>query len=303
MRRSFLSASLIALCPAVALAEPAGFETPNAAVAAVVEALEGRDRDRLVAIFGPESESVILSGDPGRDRADWVAFYEAYQQMHRIVPSDDGTEAVLYIGQEQWPFPIPVRLSSGVWQFDPAAGAEEITARRIGENELDVIELMRDYTRVQAAFRQIDYDNDGIMEFAEGILSDPGERNGLYWPPEAGTPESPIGDFVARAAAAGYTVNGVTNEPEPFLGYYYKLLTEQGEGAPGGAHNYLVNGSMVGGHALIAFPSAYGETGIMSFKVGENGVVYEADLGEDTLTLGAATQSYNPVDPWTPVAE
>lgn len=291
------------LSPAAALAEPASYDSPEAAVGAVIAALEARDRDALIAVFGPEAEGIVLSGEGARDRADWTAFLDAYREMHRIVPADDGTEAILSIGTELWPFPIPIRKddASGEWSFDAAAGEQEIIDRRIGQNELDVIELLRGYVRVQAAYRQIDYDGDGIMEFASAILSDPGERNGLYWPPEPGAPESPIGDFVARAAADGYSVDGQASEPEPYLGYYYEILTRQGENAPGGARDYMVNGAMVAGHAMLAFPSAYGETGIMSFMVGENGIVLEADLGEGTLEEAEAIDAYDPAAPWTPV--
>ena len=284
---------------AAAVAAPATFDSPDAAVDALIGALNEADRDRLVAIFGPEHESVILSGEAPRDREDWTAFLDAYNEMHRLVETENGAERVLEIGSEQWPFPIPLKAAAdGAWSFDAAAGAEEILDRRIGENELAVIDLMREYVRVQAAYRQIDYDGDGVMEFATAILSDPGERNGLYWPSEPGVPDSPIGDYVARAAASGYSVDGTAQEPEPYLGYYYKLLSRQGEGAPGGAIDYAVGGQMVAGHALLAFPSAYGETGIMSFMVGENGIVYEADLGEETLEKAAEIDSYDPAGPW-----
>lgn len=294
-----LSVAALVLPAASAMAAPASFESPQAAVDALIGALNAADRERLLEVFGPENEDVVLSGEEPRDREDWSAFLAAFNEMHRLVEEDDGREQVLEIGTEQWPFPIPLKVGAdGAWAFDTDAGAEEIRARRIGENELAVIDLMRDYVRVQAAFRQIDYDGDGIMEFATAILSDPGERNGLYWPSEPGEPESPIGDFVARAAASGYSVDGAAQEPEPYLGYYYKLLDKQGESAPGGAYDYKINDQMVSGHALLAFPSAYGDTGIMSFMVGENGVIFEADLGEDTIDRAAGIDAYDPADPW-----
>lgn len=302
VRRFVLTLSAFVLSSAAALAAPETFDTPEAAVGALVGAVEAKDRDALVKIFGPEAEDVVFSGEDARDREDWGAFYAAYQEMHSVTPSDDGMEATLSIGNELWPFPIPlVKDAAGTWAFDAQAGAQEILDRRVGENELDVIELLRGYVRVQAAFRQIDYDDDGVMEFASAILSDPGERNGLYWPPEPGTPDSPIGDFIARAAAAGYAIDGETSEPDPYLGYYYKMLSAQGENAPGGAYDYMVNGNMVAGHALLAFPAAYGESGIMSFMVGENGIIFEADLGDDTLTAADAIEAYDPAEPWTPL--
>ncbi len=189
------------------------------------------------------------------------------------------------------------------WSFDVEEGRAEMLERRIGRNELDVIDLLRAYVRVQSRFRQTDFDDDGVMEFAASILSTPGKRDGLYWPPEDGAPESPVGDAVAEAAAEGYVVDGQEQEPEPYLGYYYHLLQKQGSNAPGGALDYMINGNMVAGHALLAFPSDYGETGIMSFMVGENGIVYEADLGDDTLEAAQDIDSYNPGEEWVPVED
>lgn len=299
IKRTVVVVALAAL-PFGAAAAPQSFETPQAAVDAVIAALDASDRDALVAVFGPENEDVILSGDTARDRQDWTDFLDAYRQMHRIDTEDE--DATLYIGDDQWPVPIPiVRGSDGTWQFDAEAGREEITARRIGANELDVIEIARAYVRVQSAYRQIDYDGDGVMEFASAILSDPGKRNGLYWPAEPGEPESPLGDLVARASADGYDVEGAASDPEPYLGYYYRILTRQGEDAPGGARDYMSGEDLTGSHALIAFPSAYGDTGIMTFMVGENGIVYEADLGEDTLARAAGMDAYDLSGDWTPV--
>lgn len=287
---------------APANAAPRSFETPEAAVEAMVSALEARDRDGLLEVFGPEAQDVLFSGEAPRDREQWRQFLEAYGQLNEVVVEDDGETAVLLLGQNLWPFPAPIRKGDdGMWRFDPEAAREEVRARRIGENELAVIEILRAYVPVQARYRQTDYDGDGVMEFASAILSDPGERNGLYWPPEDGAPESPIGDFMARAAADGYAIDGTAAEPEPYYGYYYRVLTGQGESAPGGARDYLANGDMVGGHALLAFPAAYGETGIMSFMVGENGIIYEADLGEDTLEEAAAIDVYDPGAAWQPV--
>ncbi|UOM36429.1 DUF2950 family protein [Acuticoccus sp. I52.16.1] len=279
-------------------ATPATYDSPEAAVEAVVAALEAQSRDDLLAAFGSESEDVIFSDDPARDRQDWGDFLASYKAMNRIVV--EGDTAILNIGEDQWPVPIPiVHAPDGTWSFDAEAGREELTARRIGENELDVIELLRAYVRVQAAFRQIDYDGDGVMEFAGAILSDPGERNGLYWPQEDGAPESPIGDFIARASSQGYSIGGEEVEPDPYFGYYYRILEGQGDAAPGGAFDYMINGNMVAGHAILAFPSAYGESGIMSIMVGENGVVYEADLGEDTLERAGAIETFDPTDEWS----
>ena len=292
--------ALSLLIASAASAEPVAYPSPDTAIAAVIDALEARDGDALVAAFGPEHRDLILTGERDRDVADWTRFYEAYNTNNRI--GIDGDTATLFIGEDEWPTLIPiVRGEDGTWRFDAEAGRDEILSRRIGENELDVISLLRAYVGVQADYRQIDYDGDGVMEFASTSISDDGERNGLYWPSEPGTPDSPVGDFVARAAADGHSVGDQDAGAEPLHGYYFRILSAQGDAAPGGAYDYSVGGNMIGGHAMVAFPSAYGETGIMTLMVGENGIVYEADLGEDTLELGDAMTAYNPDENWSVV--
>ena len=282
-----------------AQAEPALFESPEAAVGALVEALETEDVAALVAVFGPENEDVALTGDAEEDRETWGDFLDDWRTLNRIEAGED--TATLMIGRDLWPFPAPLVRTEAGWQFDAAAAREEVRLRRIGENELDVIDLMRGYVRAQRAYRMADPDGDGLPTFARSILSSPGARDGLYWPDTPDAPQSPIGDFMARAAADGYAVGDEDVAPEPYLGYYYRVLDRQGDAAPGGAMDYIVNGQMVVGHALLAFPAAYDETGIMSFMVGEAGIVYEADLGEDTLAVGDAITSFDPGEGWDPV--
>jgi hypothetical protein len=284
-----------------AAADPAVFESPEAATEAVIAALEARDRAGLIAIFGPENEDVILSGDEVADRAAWTEFLSNYRTMHRIADVD-GT-ATLYVGRDQWPFPAPLVESAAGWHFDAEAAREEVLMRRIGENELAVLDLLAGYVRAQAAYRASDPDGDGLRSFAAGLISAPGTRDGLYWPDEPGAPESPVGDFMARAAAEGYSIDGQDVDPDPYHGYYFQVLQRQGAAAPGGALDYQVAGHMLAGHALIAFPSAYGDTGIMSFLVGEAGVIYEADLGEDTLAVASAIDSFDPGEGWSIVTE
>jgi hypothetical protein len=284
-----------------AQAAPALYPDPEAAVSAVVAALEAGDPDALLVVFGPEYEDLVFTGDAEDDRETWTEFLRDYRSVHRLVV--EGGRAVLYTGRDQWPFPAEIVAGADGWSFDGAGAREEIELRRIGQNELDVIDLMRGYVRAQAAYRAVDYDGDGLLTFAAGVLSDLGERNGLYWPDEPGAPESPIGDFMARAAADGYAVDGADVEPEPYLGYYFRVLQRQGEAAPGGALDYMVGGQMLAGHALLAFPAAYGETGIMSFLVGEAGLVYQADLGEETLEVAGAIESFNPDENWEPVGD
>ncbi|MBP7241214.1 DUF2950 domain-containing protein [Amaricoccus sp.] len=298
--RLALGLAALAMAPA-ALAAPQTFPTPEAAAEAVIAALEAKDRDALVAVFGPENEDVILSGDDVADRAAWAEFLADWRAMHRIETAGD--KATLYVGRDQWPFPGPIVEGDAGWSFDAAAAREEVLMRRIGQNELDVIEVMRLYVAAQRAYRAADPDGDGAPSFAASLISDPGTRDGLYWPPEPGVPESPVGDFMARAAADGYSVDGQDQDPEPFHGYYFRILTRQGAAAPGGVADYMIGGRLLGGHALLAFPSAWGDTGVMSFMVGEAGVVYEADLGEDTLAVASAIASFDPGPDWSPVSD
>ena len=293
-----------ALClalPGAALAEPEGFDAPETAVAAVISALEARDRDALIAIFGAENEDVILSGDVEDDREAWGEFLRDYR-AHNVI-SDEGDFATLYVGRTLWPFPVLMFREGDIWRFDAEEARDEILLRRIGANELDVIGLLRSYVLAQASYRRANPDGDGLPSFASAILSSDGMRDGLYWPPEPGAPESPIGDIMARAAADGFNVDGQDVDPEPYLGYYFRILTRQGPAAPGGAIDYMISGHMLAGHALLAFPSAYGDTGIMSFMVGEAGVVYEADLGEDTLAVAGLIDTFDPGEGWSPVVD
>lgn len=299
-----LALALWALPASPVLAAPAQFETPESAVQAVIDALDARDKDALLQVFGPEAEDVILTGEAPEDREIWGSFLRSYNQMHRIAVDKSGDVATLYIGTDQWPVPIRMtKNADGLWSFDVDEAREEILDRRIGRNELDVIELLHGYVLAQQAYRQTDYNDDGVREFARSILSSSDDRDGLYWPPADGVPDSPIGDVMARAAAEGYEFDGEDRAPDPYLGYYYHVLTEQGPDAPGGAMNYMVNDLMLAGHALIAFPAEYGTTGIMTFMVGENGIIYERDLGEDTLELAQAITAYDPGPEWEVVEE
>jgi hypothetical protein len=293
-----LSAATLTL-PRAAVAEPLLFETPEAAVSALTAALDAANKDELIAIFGPESEDVILTGNDVEDREVWSEFLQNQRTLSRILV--DGDTATLEVGRSLWPLPIPLVKTPAGWEFDAEAGREEVLLRRIGQNELDVIDLMAGYVQAQVNYRASDPEDDGLRTFAAGILSTPGTRDGLYWPPEPGAPESPVGDFMARASADGYSVDDEDVEADPYLGYYYRVLTRQGAAAPGGALDYMVAGHMLAGHALLAYPAAYGETGVMSFMVGENGVIYEADLGEDTLGIAGGIESFDPGEEWVPV--
>ncbi|WP_431299140.1 DUF2950 domain-containing protein [Tabrizicola sp. BL-A-41-H6] len=294
-----LLSSTVALCfgASVAFAEPAIYPTPEAATEAFVAALIAKDRPALLTIFGPEADDLIGTDDPEQDAEARKEFLAEYNTFHQIVPAGDN-RVELEIGRSLWAFPVAMIKSDAGWTFDVAGARDEILARRIGMNELDVIEVFRRAIAVQAAFRETDYDGDGVMEFASSIVSTPGKRDGLYWPPEEGTPDSPIGAFMAQAAADGVSIDGVDQAPVPYLGYFFRILTRQGEAAPGGAYDYMVEGNMVAGHALLAYPAEPGDSGIMSFMMGENGQIYEANLGDKTLEVAGAIDSFNPTEGW-----
>jgi hypothetical protein len=290
----------VAAAPGFAWAEAARFETPEAAVAALVAALEAGDRAAILGIFGPETEDILSTGDPEEDREIWGGFLRNVQAISRIEREEED-RATLLAGRDFWPFPAPIVLRDGAWSFDAEAAREEVLMRRIGRHELAVIDIMRRAPEIQAAYRRTDHDGDGVMEFAASILSSPGARDGLYWPEAPGTDPSPFDDRIALASLTGFSIDGMDRDPEPYEGYYFHILQGQGAAAPGGAYGYMINGNMVAGHALIAVPAAYGDTGIMSFMVGENGIVYEADLGEETLARSLEIKVFEPTEEWLPV--
>lgn len=293
---------ILSVSASAAWSEPARFETPDAAVAAMIAALEAADRDAVLGIFGAENEDILSVGNPQEDREVWGGFLKELQTFRRIeVEASDENIATLFAGREMWPFPVQLVRAEGMWSFDAEGAREEILMRRIGQNELAVIDIMRRAGEVQAAYRQTDHDGDGVMEFAASILSSPGNRDGLYWPLEPGAPPSPFDATIARATLTGYSLDGQDFEPEPFEGYYFRILQEQGASAPGGAYSYMIGGNMVAGHAVIAYPAVYGDTGIMSFMVSENGIVLEADLGEETLAKAIEITAFDPGETWAPV--
>lgn len=286
----------LALAAAPAFAAPAAYATPQDALDAMIAALQARDRAAALTVFGAEAEDLIYSGDPDTDAERREKLLEAYGEGYRFAPRTEGGVQILF-GADGWPFPIPLVRDGATWHFDIEAGRDELADREIGLNELDIIELMGAYVDLQAEFRLIDHDGDGVMEFAATIISTDGGRDGLYWEGD----DSPIGIRMARASADGFSDGEADHAPEPYRGYYFSILDEQGPAAPGGPLSYLANGHMVAGHALIAFPASYGETGVNTFLVGENGIVYEADLGDDTVDLADAIRLYDPGADWMPV--
>jgi hypothetical protein len=272
------------------------FESPESGVTALVEAVKANDQALMISILGPHSGKLISSGDEVADAQNREKFIEAYGQAHKIVLEGD-TKAALVIGADEWPLPIPLVESHGKWRFDSAQGKKEILARRIGANELAAIKTCLAIVDAQREYAEQDRDGEGVPHYADRFASTPGKRDGLYWETNADEPPSPLGPLLAAAASEGYTKSAQT-PLAPYHGYYYRILTGQGPDARGGAYDYIVNGKMIGGFAVLAYPARYGASGIMTFMVGYDGVVYEKNLGKKTAELAAEITRFNPDATW-----
>ena len=271
------------------------FQSPEQAADSLAAALRAGDQKALVALLGPGSEDVISSGDAVDDDNVRKAFLLAYDLKHSV-QTKDGKTATLLIGQDDYPFSIPIARKGDSWNFDVAAGREELLARRIGRNELAAIQTSLAYVDAQneyAAMTKVD----NLSVYAQRLVSTPGTKNGLYWPTSGSEQRSPLGPAVALATLAGYRVGSGA----PYNGYLFKILTRQGPKAPGGEHDYIVNGKMIGGFALVAWPATYGNSGIATFMVNHDGDVYEKDLGEATSKVAPAIAAFNPDDTWAKV--
>jgi len=275
------------------------FASPEEAVRAMVEALNSNDLKALEAIFGPDRRDLLTTGDPVVDQSGYERFLKLYGEKNRLEQTDD--KAVLSVGNEDWPFPIPIVKKNALWRFDTEEGSEEILARRIGRNELDTIQVCLAYVDAQREYALKDRDADGLLQYAQKFRSDEGMKNGLYWEVKVGEEQSPLGLLVAAAQEEGFNAKSTGNKPVPYHGYYYRILKGQGNEAPGGAYDYLVKGEMIGGFALVAYPAKYGSTGIMTFIVNHDGVVYQKDLGEKTEEAAQAITLFNPDSTWIKV--
>ena len=274
------------------------FASPDAAVEALVAATQAGKTADLQKILGPSGRKLIHSGDRIADKEGRDKFVAAYAQKHAIeTPSD--SQAILIISADEWPFPIPLVKRGDLWRFDTEAGAEEILNRRIGRNELNAIEVCGAIVDAEHEYAEKDRTGSGYLEYAQKFMSSPGKRDGLYWPPTAGE-ESPIGPLVVSARAEGYGRKGAHEKRSPYHGYYYRLLEKQGVDARGGAYDYVVNGHMIGGFALVAFPAKFGDSGVMTFIVNQDGVVYEKSLGPDTAAIARAMTTFDPDASWKP---
>ena len=278
----------------------ATFATPDEAGAALLAAAQSGDPAAMLAIFGPDGKDVMLSGDPVKDKDTFQDFIAAYKPMHRWREIKVGGE-MLSVGADNFLFPIPLgKTGADRWQFDTAAGKDEILARRIGHDELVAIAACTAIADAEAQYVKQLHKGERVKQYAQRLVSDEGQQNGLYWPAAAGQPTSPLEGVGEFAKAAGYTSAGTA--PQPFDGYYFRILTKQGSGAKNGARDYIVDGKMTGGFAVLAFPAAYRDSGIMTFMVGTDGVVYQKDLGETTTSSAQALTEYDPAAGWSPAS-
>jgi hypothetical protein len=285
---------LIGCFPARSLAQQDGQKTfPSAedAGAALLAATQSNDEKALLEILGPDAKQIVSSGDDAEDALSRATFVEKFHEMHRFVKEPDGT-VTLYIGAHNWPTPIPIVTNGTSWYFNTDAAKTEILARRVGRNEMSAIRICQELVAAQKEYR-----SERKSEYAAKIFSDKGQNNGLYWDaPEGGT-QSPIGPLVAWAVAEENAMSR-GEAPVPFRGYYFEILTRQGKNAPGGAKSYITQGKMSGGFAFVAYPAEYRSSGVMTFIVGEDGIVLENDLGKKTETLAKSMKEFNPSPTW-----
>ena len=272
------------------------FATPDDAVAALVAAAKANDPKAIRAVLG-NAPGDLSSGDPVADGAMREQFVTAYDTKHALAPSGDETR--LTVGKDDFPFAFPLVKTGDRWRFDTAAGRDELLARRIGENELDAIKVLQAIVDAQREYASADRNGNGTVEYARRFASRPGKHDGLYWPVKSGEPDSPLGELVAHAAGEGYRAKDTA--PTAYHGYHYRMLTGQTAKASGGATDYVVRGRAIGGFGVVAYPAKYGSSGIMSFIVNQDGVVYQADLGPDTRAKASAMRRFDPGTGWTRV--
>lgn len=301
------SFSLVLLVPALLLApnlfaaDQTMFSSPQDAVNALVTAAENNDTNTIHAIFGPAGRQ-LMSPDAVQAAAAYKLFVQRLAQKVQFVTNSDSCLS-LQIGNDAWPFPIPLEQQGDQWFFDTAAGKQEILARRIGMDELGAIAVCRTYVEAQREYASQDRMGDGVLAYAQFLHSDPGTRDGLYWAAQPGEPLSPFGPLIASAHGEGYqhTARMLNNQAAPYHGYYFKILTRQGKHAAGGKYNYIINGRMIAGFALVAWPAQWCNTGVMTFIVNQRGIVYQANLGPKTAQIAARMKEFDPGSKWTVV--
>ena len=278
------------------------FPSPEAAANSLALAAGAKDFAALRAILGPDA-AALVNPDEVQATNEFANFAAALSETNRLVRESD-TRRVLEVGTNHWPFPVPIVQTGGQWRFDTAAGKEEILNRRIGRNELAALDAVRAYVGAQREYASRDRDGDSVLEYAQNFLSTPGHKDGLYWSPEPDGEVSPLGPLVAAAQGEGYMRStGEKSSPKPFHGYLFKILTRLGKQAPGGKYDYVINGNMIAGFALVAWPAQYGASGIMTFIVNQQGRVYQKDLGPNTAKAAVAMKEYDPDKTWSASAD
>jgi hypothetical protein len=274
------------------------YPTPLAATDALLTAGAQNDVAALEAALGPGADKILSSGDEVADKEQRAAFLKAAREKTTLLSMSE-TTVFLLVGADDWPFPIPLVKGSAGWRWDTAVGKEEILARRIGRNELTTIGLCHAFVQAQREFARSHPDSSGLGTYADRFFSSPGKRDGLYWPAKEGEPASPLGPFAATAAHEGYTAPDAASGPKPYHGYFFRILKSQGTASPGGAKDYVKDGKMTGGFAMVAWPAQYGNSGIMTFLVNQTGIVFQKNLGARTAELGKAMTQFNPDGSWS----
>jgi len=303
-RVACLGVALMMATGSYALAEQTHFPSPDEAVKALVEAVQAKGDEALFAVLGPEAREVINSGDVVADQAARRRFADAAAKDIQVkIDQNSPDSASVTVGKDHWPFPIPLVKDAEGWRFDTAAGQQELINRRVGRNELYTISIVRAYVDAQYEYASANQAETGVREYAQKFMSSDGRHDGLYWPAAEGEKISPLGPLVASATAEGYEL-GKQPKRSPYHGYYFRILKAQGKNAPGGAKSYLdKDGRLTGGFALIAYPVDHGNSGVMSFIVNQQDLVFQKDLGEDTEKAAEGISEYDPDETWDPVPE
>jgi len=300
---------MIAVCAAIFLtaipgraADQKTFATPAEAAQALYQASADANQEEIVSVLGDEGKDLVYSGDAVQDKRGMAGFVKAYKTKHSLVKQDDKTE-ILQVGANDWPLPIPIVNDGGKWRFDTAAGKEELLYRRIGHNELGAIAACRGFIDAQKDYAAAGHDGLPTGMYAQRLISTPGKQDGLYWETKEDEPASPAGPFLADAGGQGYSAEGLGGKAEPYHGYLYRILKAQGAAARGGAKSYLADGKLTGGVALVAYPAEYRVSGVMTFIINQNGVVYQKDLGDKSAEIAGAITEYNPDKTWKKVTD
>lgn len=296
----FLSLLVQAAEPSSSAKSPQAFASPDEAAKGLVEAIRANDNKALLKVFGSDANTWLFTGDKVADQAEKNIFLAKYDAKNSL-ELDGEDKAILNVGEDDWPFPAPIIKHGNSWKFDTAAGREELINRRVGRNELNTIQTLRAIVDAQREYASADADHNGFHDYAQKFRSLPGKKDGLYWPTKADEPESPLGPLLAVASREGYTAQKTTRQA--YHGYYYKILTRQGKSAPQGAYNYMVKGKLLGGFAVLAYPVKYGVSGVQTFIINHDAIVYEKNLGAATAKVAPAMTSFNPDSSWNELTD